>query len=152
MESFALGGDTNALTVAVPCYSQNRSAYAPIDAGSLVALGLYLHALADSYSHEACMKSSAVRTHSGSGVANECSSVDWHLIQEYGAGQGVEYTHDGAWAVWQALKRYRTAQGYAGRALWTDAEAEQFITSWVGMNLAQDRIDAATAAYDDLNR
>lgn len=150
LENFALAGNQNALSIQTPCYSENGSVYTPVPAGSLVALGLYLHSLADSYSHEACM-ATGVRTHQDSGVANVCSSIDWHIIQEYGAsGQGVDYTKAGATAIWEALKRYRMAQGYAAPPLWSDAQAQAFINTWVNLNTAQARIDAANAAFDAL--
>jgi hypothetical protein len=152
LENFALAGNQNALSIQTPCYSENGSAYTSIPAGSLVALGLYLHSLADSYSHEACMATGA-RTHQDSGVATVCSSIDWHIIQEYGAsGQGVDYTQAAATAVWQALKRYRVAQGYNAPPLWNDEQAQAFINNWVDLNTTQARIDAANAAFDALGR
>jgi hypothetical protein len=151
LETFALAGNQNALTIQTPCYSANGSAYADIQAGSLVALGLYLHSLADSYSHEACMATGA-RTHQDSAVASVCAAIDWHIIQEYGAnGEGVDYTRAAATAMWQALKRYRVAQGYSAAALWSDDQAQAFINSWVDLNTAQARIDAANAAFDALS-
>ncbi|MBI1422246.1 MAG: hypothetical protein GC149_02185 [Gammaproteobacteria bacterium] len=152
LENFALAGNQTALSMPTPCYSSNGSTYTDIPAGSLIALGLYLHSLADSYSHEACM-ATGQRTHQDSGVANVCSSIDWHIIQEYGAdGEGESYTKAAATAVWQALKRYRTAQGYTAPPAWSDTQAQAFINTWVDLNTAQARIDAANAAYATIGR
>lgn len=151
LERFAIAGDSTALTITTPCYSENGSQYADIPAGSLVALGVYLHSLADSYSHEACM-ATGKRTHQDSEVV-ECASFDWHIIQEYGAdGLGVEYTRSAALAMWEALKRYRVNQGYSAQTSWTDQEAEQFINNWVQLNTAQERTEAANTAYENIPR
>ncbi|MGH7493915.1 MAG: hypothetical protein ACREOO_16170 [bacterium] len=119
---------------------------------SLPALAVYLHALADSYSHEACMASAQVRTHKPR--PSECSAVHWHTQAEFGdhaeIDKGVNYTREAAQAVWLALKWFRQQTGRAEPALWTDEQASEFIQSWVKLDSAQDRRDAALQAFASL--
>lgn len=119
---------------------------------SLPALAVYLHALADSYSHEACMASAQVRTHKPR--PSECSAVHWHTQAEFGdhaeLDKGVSYTREAAQAVWLALKWFRQQTGRAEPALWTDEQALEFIQNWVKLDSAQDRRDSALQALASL--
>jgi hypothetical protein len=119
---------------------------------SLSALAIYLHALADSYSHEACMASAQVRTHRSR--PPECSAVHWHTQAEFGdsteTDKGVSYTREAAQATWLALKWFRQQNGRAEPAFWTDEQALEFIQNWVKLGAAQERRDAALQASASL--
>ncbi|MGH8057899.1 MAG: hypothetical protein ACREOH_11800, partial [Candidatus Entotheonellia bacterium] len=80
------------------------------------ALAISLHALADSYSHEACMKNAQFRGHKPS--PPECTAIFWHLDAEYGAGgqaAGVPYTKEAGLATWLALTWFRQELELDGR-------------------------------------
>ncbi len=115
---------------------------------SLAALAIYLHALGDSYSHEACMASAQVRTHKPRPA--ECSAVYWHNQAEFGEREeidkGVHYTQEAAQATWLALKWFRRQNHRTAPALWTDEQAEQFIQNFVRLDKAQERRDLAVQA------
>jgi len=115
---------------------------------SLAALAIYLHALADSYSHEACMASSQIRTHKAR--PPECSAVHWHTQAEFGdnpeVDKGVSYTREAAQATWLALKWFRQQNLRTEPALWADEQAEEFIQNWVRIDPAQERRDFAVQA------
>ncbi len=119
---------------------------------SLPALAIYLHALADSYSHEACMASSQVRTHKSR--PSECSAVHWHTQAEFGdhaeIDKGVSYTREAAQAAWLALKWFRQQNGRNEPALWTEEQALEFIQNWVKLDKAQERRDSAVQALSAL--
>jgi hypothetical protein len=95
---------------------------------SLVSLGLLLHALGDSYSHEACYIKSClvggvgcIRTHpTTTGCPGECVG-SWHTGEEFfspkavgtgsTAGSGIGITREAANAILRALTNYRRAHG-----------------------------------------
>ena len=119
---------------------------------SLFGLAIYLHALADSYSHEACMASAQVRTHKP--MPPECSAVQWHMKAEYGsdpqADPGVSYTREAAHATWLALKWFREQNGLAGASLWNDEQAYEFIESFIALDKPLDRRELAVKALTEL--
>lgn|SRR6185295_5361303 len=119
---------------------------------SLDALGIYLHSLADSYSHEACMKQCSFQGHSvGPPV---CTATYWHQIAEYGpiSGQnsGVTFTRNAGYAVWQALAAFRKTNGFNQPPLWNGEAARKFIDDWVALNTSAERETAADDAFKKL--
>jgi len=125
LESWAVAGNkVDAFSsTTVPCVAQPGSGYKDVKEGSLVALGIYLHSLADSYSHQACMKETLARGHSDEGTDGvaSCEAREWHLEEEYGEGgsrgslgAGINYTYNSAIAVYEALKTYGQYNGSAG--------------------------------------
>lgn len=126
----------------------------PVQGKSLDALGIYLHALADSYSHEACMQQCSFQGHSV--APPTCTATYWHEIAEYGPvsaqNVGVEYTRRAGEAVWQALANYRKVNGLQGAPLWNDSAAREFINKWVALDTSQEREKAADAVFTALGR
>lgn len=122
----------------------------PIQSKTLDALAIYLHALADSYSHEACMKAEQFRGHKPN--PDECNAVAWHNEAEFGhrprQDTGVNYTEEAAHATWLALKWYRQQNNLAGAAVWSDEQALQFIKKWVLFDKALVRREAAIKALE----
>lgn len=122
---------------------------APVAGKSLDALGIYLHALADSYSHEACMQQCSFQGHSVAPPA--CTAAYWHEIAEYGPlslqNSGVHYTRDGGRAVWKALLHFREVNSIAGAPLWSDEQAAAFIEKWAALDTTEEREKAADEAF-----
>lgn len=140
----------------VPVASINGAAAAPVQGGSLVALGIYTHALADTYTHEPCMKKKQIRTHMGmtSMTVLECSVARWHQDQEFGpeaTNLGTAFTKEGGLAVWKALLYYRQNNGLSEPALWTETQAVDFIKTWAETDDENTRSQLATTAYMSLN-
>jgi hypothetical protein len=137
-----------------PTIAKNGSAAQPVAARSLDALGIYLHALADSYSHEACMEQCSFQGHSV-GPAS-CTAVYWHEIAEYGPpslqNSGTSYTRNAAQAVWLTLKSYRQVNGLTGPAKWTDQQAQSFWDTWIALDTGAEREEAANAAFTELTQ
>jgi hypothetical protein len=119
---------------------------------SLFALAIYLHALADSYSHEACMASAHVRTHKP--LPPECSAVHWHMKAEFGSDpeidKGVSYTREAGRATWLALKWFREKNGVADAPRWSDEQAFEFIENWIKLDKPLDRREFALKALAEL--
>jgi len=131
IEAWAVYGQ-DTLGLATPMVSLDGSAYVPVQAGSLTALGIYLHSLADSYSHETCMED-GVRTHQGHFDQDECSPAYWHWLQEYGPVDqvmGVKRTQEAMQAMWKAMKFYREKNGYDAATRWTDEQFFAFSWRW----------------------
>ncbi len=86
---------------------------------SVEALAIYLHSLADSYSHEACMRADQFRGHKPR--PTECTAIEWHIDAEYGddpkQDSGVHYTEEAALATWLALKWFRQQNNPTGSTL-----------------------------------
>ena len=148
IENWAVyASDSPSLGVPHISYDRGQTLQA-VASKSVAALALYLHALADSYSHEACMASSQVRAHKPR--PSECSAVHWHTQAEFGdhaeTDKGVNYTREAAHATWLALKWFRQQNGRGEPALWTEEQASEFIESWVKLDKAQERRDAAVQA------
>lgn len=128
---------------------QDESSFRPVQGGSLLAFGIYLHALADTYSHEACQKQCAFQGHSV--APPNCSAFWWHWDAEYGSGPespGATYTRDAALAVWQALVDHpieRTPK-------WSDDETAAFVSEWVAEDQARLRQDMADEVFRRLTR
>lgn len=126
--------------------------FQPVAGKSLLALAIYLHALADSYSHEACMASTHIRGHKPN--PPECSAVYWHIKAEFGSDpeidKGVSYTQEAAHATWLALKWFREKNGLAGVPLWSDEQASEFISNWVTLDKPLERREAAVKALEAL--
>lgn len=148
LEAWAVYG-TGSLSIAVPEAAVNRASLAPVQGRTLVALGIYLHSLADSYSHEKCGEVSHTRKHALSPPA--CTTEAWHKTMEYGAqAEGVSYTREAGYAMWQELKHFRAANALGGAPAWDDVQAHAFIDGWVVLNRAQDRQQNADDAYSGL--
>lgn len=152
IESWAVYGNATP-SAGVPQASVNGSALQPVEAKSRLALAIYLHALADSYSHEACMQADQFRGHKPRPV--DCNAVFWHIQAEYGPdtkgrNRGVPFTEEAGMATWIALKWFRQQNKLTEPARWTDEQAKEFIQSWVVLEKAQDRRDFAVATLENL--
>lgn len=139
-------------TYGVPDYALDDGPIAPVEPKSPVALGIYLHALADSYSHEKCMEVAQVRMHFPD--PKECTAVFWHEEAEFGAHgdiSGVPYTQDAGRAVWTAIRWFRQQAGLPDAILMDQEEVELFIDQWAALDAASDRRDFAVARFESLN-
>src|SRR5262249_42875819 len=110
--------------------STDGTNYQPLAGKTLPALAVFLHALADSYSHPKCYETSHFQGHRQQ--PSECNAQTWHGQEEFGAGQpGLPYTRSAAEAVWQQLKAFRKGwTGQGSKPLWSDAETTAYITAW----------------------
>ncbi|MCK6555465.1 hypothetical protein L6Q96_12935 [Candidatus Binatia bacterium] len=139
-------------TFGVPQYALDGGAAAPVEPRSSVALGIYLHALADSYSHEKCMEVAQVRMHFPD--PKECTGVFWHEEAEFGVHgdtSGVPYTKDAGRAVWTAIRWFRKQAGLPDAILMNEEEVELFVDRWAEFDAAPDRRDFAVAGFESLN-
>lgn len=125
---------------------------------------MFVHSLADTYSHEACTKVASFQGHEME--PEECNAGEWHgqyktlsdgqqvfETDEFGEGaEGLPYTSGAAWAVWSVLKGYReTNLDDPGVPLWTDEEVGAFIDGWVVLSQPGRRQGDAVRAFDGLN-
>ncbi len=156
IENWAVFG-SGSPSVGTPRMILNLDPEGPVQGGTLAALGIYLHALADTYSHEACMKKVKIRGHRNTTtIHTECSVVRWHENEEFGkptstANKGTSYTKEAGMATWKALLFYRAKHGLAEPALWTDAQAQSFINTWADKDAALDRLNYANQVNASLN-
>jgi len=149
-EAWAVEGDTSIFDTSIvpqPCVAEANGLYKNIPAGSLVALGVYIHALADSYSHQRCMADSNDRTHNEA-TDFSCESREWHLEQEYGegsrneVGEGVIYSYNAALATYQAVQTYIVYNQNQDIYGISDAESinlNEFINDFIQTDDADDR-------------
>ena len=153
LELWAVAG-TDSLSQATPTVSIDGAPATPVEGGSLVALGIYLHSLADSYSHEKCGEDAHARRHclpTKPDCPVACTTEVWHGQSEYGeSGAGVSLTKEAGRATWQELNRFRVLRGFAGAPLWDDAAATAFIDSWADKDRAAVRRDLVLDAYESI--
>ncbi|MEW6368847.1 MAG: DUF6765 family protein [Acidobacteriota bacterium] len=136
----------------VPRISVDKKLYKPIDGQTTSALAVYLHSLADSYSHEACMKSTHQRDHASSPSA--CTLEEWHLDKEYGPedkNPGTVYTRQAGQATWLALRWYRIQNGLSGKPYWSNSQAKAFIDQWARLDKAADRRSLAVTKFNSMH-
>ncbi|MBI3545337.1 MAG: hypothetical protein HY081_01885 [Gammaproteobacteria bacterium] len=147
--------NVGAPAVGTPSASVNGGASTPVQGSSSIALGIYLHALADTYTHDPCMKKLQVRSHmSRTSLTIECSVVRWHQDQEFGpeaTNLGTSYTKEGGLAVWKALLFFRQSNSLPTAALWNETQAVRFIKTYSEMENEIDRSNYATSTYTSLN-
>lgn len=122
---------------------------------NLYALGIYLHALADSYSHEKCMMHRHIRAHVPQPY--ECKGV-WHVTSEFGEyqgldeavkGAGVPFTLTAAKALWQEILNYRAANGQ-GPVKWDENKYMEFARDFISTKSALLRVRKAVTEFNQL--
>lgn len=122
---------------------------------NIYALGIYLHAIGDSYSHEKCMIDKHIRAHVPQPY--ECKST-WHVTSEFGdyqgpdvavKGAGVPFTLTAAKAVWQEILKYRAANA-SGPTLWDENKYLEFARGFVTTESAMIRVRKAVREFNQL--
>lgn len=122
---------------------------------NVYALGIYLHAVADSYSHEKCMMSRHIRAHVPQPY--ECKGI-WHVTSEFGdyqgpqedaRGAGVPYTLTAAKAMWQEILNYRSANGL-GASKWDENKYMDFARAFIATKTPALRVRKAVAEFNRL--
>ena len=106
---------------------------------TLVALGIYLHAIGDTYSHEQCMVVQSFRFHKPRPAS--CNAA-WHTDYPRGDfGQGLPFTEPAAEEVWRALRQYKGADG---------SNPPQFIQRFINTSDACSRVKLAVDTFNSL--
>lgn len=177
IDAWAVYGNANAITDAgmtTPAVQVNGvSVRSSQLAGSIYAFGIYLHSLADSFSHEPCMQSDQFNYHPEQLSSRDpnystayayCSSDNVHgngrgeteiHAAEFDGGrpdlaknqQTVEWTKAAARAVYAAARNYIAKRGWKRTAMWSDTYREQFIESWAAVETGAERAKIAKDAY-----
>ena len=116
-----------------------------ISAASLAALGVYVHSLADSYSHEACLCNESFVGHATS--PDLCAYTIWHEEEEWGAdGRGAGYTREAGLAVWRAMRDYAVSRDSSGALVpWNETHAVAAVDGFVNLVRGADRRAYANA-------
>lgn len=110
----------------------------PVKPKTLIALGVYLHAIGDTYSHEKCMIDQSWRFHKPNPFSCNAS---WHTDQRGDFGEGVPFTQTAANEVWRALRQYKGADG---------SNAPSFTTEFIGIPDACARVKFAVDIFNKL--
>jgi hypothetical protein len=132
----------------------------PNESGNIIgqnvyALGIYLHAVGDSYSHEKCMMTRQLRAHVPQPF--ECKGV-WHVTSEFGEylgpqeaakGAGVPFTLTAARALWQETLKYRQANGL-GPPAWDENRFMQFAKDFIATKSAALRVRKAVGEFNQI--
>ena len=122
---------------------------------NLYALGIYLHAVGDSYSHEKCMMTRHIRAHVPRPF--ECKGV-WHVTSEFGEylgpqedakGAGVPFTLTAARALWQETLKYRQANGL-GPPKWDENKYMEFAKAFIATKTASLRVRKAVGEFNHI--
>jgi hypothetical protein len=106
---------------------------------SLIALGIYLHSIGDTYSHEQCMIVQSFRFHKPQPPS--CNAA-WHTDYPRGDfGQGLPFTKAAATEVWRALRQYKGADG---------SNPPSFIRDFIETSDACSRVKLAVDTFNSL--
>lgn len=112
---------------------------------TLVALGIYLHSVGDSYSHELCMLEEHARTHVP--LSQSCSPM-WHAspLGELGPkARGLPFTKTAAREVWRGLRRYKERDA----AERVPQEVERIINEYAATAGACERVNYLVNAFNE---
>lgn len=111
----------------------------PIQEKSRIALGIYLHAIGDTYSHEQCMIVQSFRFHKPQPPS---CNANWHVDYPQGDfGQGLPFTKPAAIEVWRALRQYKGADG---------SNPPAFIEDFIKTSDACARVKLAVDTFNNL--
>ncbi|HEV7797690.1 MAG TPA: hypothetical protein VGO73_06025, partial [Pyrinomonadaceae bacterium] len=108
---------------------------------TLIALGIYLHSIADTYSHEKCMIDQSFRFHKP--FPFSCNT-QWHTNPTRGEFTvGIAFTKTAANEVWRALRQYKGADG---------SNPPNFIAEFVAHKDACSRVKFAVDTFNALTQ
>jgi hypothetical protein len=119
----------------------------PVERGSLTALGIFVHSLGDSYSHEKCMIDVQLRSHP---IQPFQCSPQWHigLDGEFcTSAQGYAFTKTAAFEVWHTLKRFKTGNTNKEPI---PQDVNEFITKFIATEDACQRVYYAVYVFNQL--
>jgi len=128
-----------------PALSVDGGQASEVVGGSLDALGILLHALEDSYSHETCMEAAHARLHA---PAPRSCAFTWHVTGEYGEGKsatGAARTREAGLATFRTLRAWADAKRPGARAPWDEPTAQRCVDAFVRLADAQARVRFADA-------
>ena len=100
-------------------FNSTTQQYEKVQPGSIQTLGIYLHSLADSYSHEHCMVNDTLRSHP---IWSDACGLTYHSFHEFAydtAIQAMTHATPCFQALWRALIAYKAANGITSPSLWT---------------------------------
>jgi hypothetical protein len=106
-----------------PCliyfYDNILHQYKKVQPGSVQAMGIYLHSLADSYSHEHCMVNDTLRSHPS---WSDACGLTYHSHHEFAydtAMFAMEHSTPCVQALWRAIIEYKAQNNITTTPLWT---------------------------------
>ncbi len=184
IDDWAINGNSRAISgagysgISTPTVSVNGANQNPV-AGKVWGFGVYLHSLADSFSHEACMKTNQLNYHpeqeskdsaTYSTAFPQCSSENVHgnfrattevPAAEFNGGNPkiASYPNNDPTLPWtKAAGRavYASARLFASKnlgtrtELWSEADRNTFIDGFAALGTATKRADCALKAWDSL--
>jgi hypothetical protein len=116
-------GNAGAPDNSTPCpvyfYDNILHQYKKVQPGSIQAMGIYLHSLADSYSHEHCMVTDTLRSHP---TWSDACGLTYHSHHEFAYDTAIvaqEHATPCFQALWRAIMVYKTENNITTPALWS---------------------------------
>jgi hypothetical protein len=111
----------------------------PIAPKTLIALGIYVHSIGDTYSHEKCMIDAAFRFHKPTPFS---CNTKWHTAPKIGEFTvGIAFTKAAANEVWRALRQYKGADG---------SNPPAFVDQFLAIKDACSRVKFAVETFNSL--
>ena len=121
------------------------SAQLPLDASgkpvapkTLIALGIYVHSIADTYSHEKCMIDQSWRFHKPNPFS---CNTSWHTDPRGDFGEGTPFAKTAADEVWRALLQFKGANS---------SDLPSFITEFIAIKAACEWVKFAVDTFNRL--
>jgi hypothetical protein len=113
-----LGKPDNSCPSLIYFYNATTQQYEKVQPGSVQAMGIYLHSLADSYSHEHCMVTDTLRSHP---AWSDACGLTYHSFYEFAydtAIPAMAHATPCFQALWRALIAYKAENGITSPSLW----------------------------------
>ena len=105
--------------VAVKYADAGSSGYQLVQPNSIPAFAIFLHSLADSYSHEECMAKDTIRAHPSS---DPYCGLTYHSEHEFAYDSNIrakKHADSCIHALWRALREFKRVHNISSPALWT---------------------------------
>ncbi len=116
--SGSLGQPDNSCPCPIYYFNATTQQYKKVQPGSIQALGIYLHSLADSYSHEHCMVTDTLRSHP---TWSDACGLTYHSFHEFAydtAITAMQHATPCFQALWRAIIAYKATNNITAPALW----------------------------------
>jgi hypothetical protein len=109
----------NLTPVAVKYADAGSSGYQLVQPNSIQAFAIFLHSLADSYSHEECMEKDTLRAHP---ETDSCCGLTYHSEHEFAYDTNIrakKHADSCIHAIWRSLREFKRVHNLHAQALWT---------------------------------
>lgn len=100
-------------------FDSQTNSYKAVEPNSIQAFGVFIHSLADSYSHEFCMVNDTIRSHP---PQNDVCGLTYHTYYEYAYDTAIyadTHAEKSIQATWRAIIEYKNVHNISTPVIWS---------------------------------